>query len=66
MPKKKTINKKSFQSKVETLIYKIEDLINIMPDQDDTEADSQKICLLNRLKAFEHACNGVEDSDFKK
>lgn len=66
MPKKKTINKKAFQSKVETLIFKIEDLINIMPDQGNKEADSQKIVLLNRLKAFEHACNGVEDSDFIK
>jgi len=31
----------------------------------DTEAECQKLCLINRLHAVERAVNGVEESDLK-
>lgn len=55
-----------FKTKVESLVSKIEDLIETMPYQGDSESESQKIALTNALNQFSYTVNGVEDSDFKK
>ena len=59
------MNKTEFKNKVETLVSEIEDIINEMPYKGDSETESQKIYLTNRLDQFSYAVNGVEDEDFK-
>lgn len=55
-----------FKRRIETLIERIEDIINEMPYQGDSEEKSQKIYLINQLNQFSYAVNGVRESDFKK
>ena len=55
-----------FKKRIEALIEKIEDLIDEMPYQGDSEEESQKVYLINQLNEFSYAVNGVKESDFKK
>jgi frataxin-like iron-binding protein CyaY len=58
------MNKIEFKNRVEDLVSQIEDIINKMPYKGDSETESQKIYLMNKLNQFSYAVNGVEDEDF--
>lgn len=55
-----------FKSMAAHHINELHDLINAMPSKGDVEADCQRLCLLNRLSAFEHHVNGVIVEDFEE
>ncbi len=54
-----------FKKRIEALIEKIEDLIDEMPYQGDSEEESQKVYLINQLNEFSYAVNGIKESDLK-
>jgi len=58
------MNAKTFKSEVDDLVSELEDLITSMPDKGNTEEDSQRVVLMNRLNELSYAVNGVEDEDF--
>lgn len=58
------MNAKTFKSKIEKEVSKIEDIISKMPYKGDSESESQKIYLTNKLNQFSYAVNGVTDDDF--
>ena len=54
-----------FKKSIMDLVYKIEDIIETMPDHGDTCETSQKICMRQKLNEFEWTVNGVLLSDLK-
>lgn len=60
------MNKRKFIQLIDIHIDALNVLINQhMRDDGDVEVDSQKMCLLNRLNAFENSVNGVHETDMK-
>ncbi len=55
---------KVYKDKLNDLIWEIEQLIEKMPYKGDSENESQKVCLTNRLNEFYYSVNGIEDEDF--
>lgn len=60
------MNSTKFKTKAESLINELEELINTMPYRGNSEQESQKIYLSNKLNQFSYAINGVEEGDFDK
>jgi len=54
-----------FRSKADSLVFQLEGLINLIPYKGDNTIDSQKVCLINKLKELSSAINGVENSDLE-
>lgn len=52
-----------FKEQLEFHISEIEDLIHSLPDKGNSEEESQKVCLQNRLNDLYYTVNGVEQSD---
>lgn len=53
-----------FKIKADSLINKLYQLIEIMPDKGDSVFTSQKINLQAKLQNFSNTVNGVNDEDF--
>ena len=58
------INMRRFVSTANTLVNKLEEHFEKLPDKGDKCCDSQKICLLNALYDVEKNINGLEPEDF--
>ena len=54
------------KKKLTTLVYKLEALIDEMPDKGDKCSVSQKMCLYQSLSEFESNINGITDEDLKE
>ncbi len=60
------IDKDIFTQKIHRKIEEVLMLINAeMKVDGDTEYESQRCCLINRMLDFEHCVNGVRQSDMK-
>lgn len=55
----------TFKNKAGVLMSKLEDLILLMPDTEDSQSESQKEYLKQKLNEFSYAVNGTEQKDFR-
>lgn len=53
----------AFKNRLQKMADKISKVIAKMPEKGLIEEDSQKLVLINRLRQFEFAINGIESSD---
>ena len=60
------MNTPEFKEELKNQISCLEDLIHSMPYKGDSEEESQKVCLQNRLNDFYYTVNGIEDSDLEE
>ena len=53
-----------FEKRATNLTERLHWLLDEMPDKGLTSETSQKMCLLNTLREFEHCINGTVPADF--
>ena len=55
---------KVFKSTMNEMLEKMTDLVELMPNKDNTSEELQKLCLIDALKNLDRCVTGTEDSDF--
>jgi hypothetical protein len=60
------MKREEFVNNLQTHLFELFLLIDshMLPGR-DTEEDSQRLCLINRLRVFKYSVNGIHDSDMK-
>lgn len=60
-----TISVENYKDALDELMMPIKAMIDILPQKGDTEADCQKINLINKFSDLQAAMNGIEYEDLK-
>jgi len=55
-----------FQKKAYRYIDELNTLFIAIPSKGDTEAECQRVCLINRLNDLQFAIAGTDDTDLKQ